>query len=85
MFSIARVGGREQTKTCVLMGAGINLDSERRCGQVNGYLIRVEIQDGEIEQILRELNEAQEKIYQCYSRLQEAGMVVVRKETASGN
>lgn len=52
---------------------------------MNGYLIRVEIRDGEIEQILRELNEAQEKIYQCYSRLQEAGVVVIRKETVSGN
>ena len=30
-------------------------------------VIQIEVENGELEQILKELSEAQEKIYQCYS------------------
>ena len=49
------------------------------------YFFRVEIDDQEVNQILHELSEAQETIRRCYNRLQEVGVVVVRKETVSGN
>ena len=47
--------------------------------------IRIEVRDGEDEEILRELNEAQEKIYECYSKLKELGVLVTSKEAASSN
>ena len=46
--------------------------------------IRIEVRDGEVEKILRELSEAQEKIYECYNRLQEAGVLVISKEERYG-
>ena len=47
--------------------------------------IRIEVRDGEVEEILRELNEAQEKIYECYSKLKELGVLVISKGAASSN
>lgn len=49
------------------------------------YIIRIEVEKGEVEAILKELYEAQEKISQCYNRLTELGIVTIREETASGN
>lgn len=50
------------------------------------YLFQIEVEDGEIDNILHELDQARETIYRCYSRLNDLGMVVVKnKETASGN
>lgn len=42
------------------------------------YIIRIEIEEGEVKKILQELNEAQEKISQCYDRLIELGVVTIR-------
>jgi len=44
---------------------------------MTNYLIRIEVQDGEVEKILKELTEAQEKIYDCYNRLRDMGVVTV--------
>lgn len=44
------------------------------------YFIRIEIEEGEIDNILNELYEAQEKISQCYGRLIELGVVKVCKK-----
>lgn len=47
--------------------------------------IRIEVKGGELEKIFQELNEAQEKICECYNRLQDLGVLVISKEAASGN
>lgn len=47
------------------------------------YIIRIEMERGEVENILHELYEAQEKISQCYNRLIELGVVTIRDEAAS--
>lgn len=48
--------------------------------------IQVEIQDGELEQIMEELSQATETIYKCYSKLKVMGVLVIKKEEAdSGN
>lgn len=39
------------------------------------YFIRIETKPGEVEEILKELNEAQEKIYECYNRLRDIGVL----------
>ncbi len=44
---------------------------------MTAYSIRIEIQDGEVEKILKEMEEAQNKIYDCYSRLRDMGVVTV--------
>lgn len=49
-------------------------------------LLSIKVKDGEIEGILRELDEAQEKIRDCYSRLDKLGVLTVEKaEAASGD
>ncbi|SCJ79216.1 Uncharacterised protein [uncultured Flavonifractor sp.] len=52
---------------------------------MNGYSIRIEIQDGQVKEILERLNAAQETIYRCYQELQDLGVVVVKEKAASGN
>lgn len=46
------------------------------------YAIRIEIEQGEIETILKERYEAQEKLNECYGRLIELGVVTVREKPA---
>ncbi|MBQ7516382.1 MAG: hypothetical protein IJS96_08880 [Schwartzia sp.] len=47
--------------------------------------IRIEVPEGEVKQILDELNKAQEKIYECYNRLEGLGVVTVIKKDAAEN
>lgn len=42
--------------------------------------IRIEIKDGEVEEILKELNEAQETIFKCYNRLINLGVMTIRQK-----
>lgn len=50
------------------------------------YLMQVSVQDGELESIMKELSDAQEKIYECYKRLENLGVLTIKKEKAvSGN
>lgn len=51
---------------------------------MTSHLVRIEIPEGEVKQILDELNEAQRKIYECYSRLQGLGVLTVVKKDAAG-
>ncbi len=51
---------------------------------MTSHLVRIEIPEGEVKQILDELNEAQSKIYECYSRLQGLGVLTVVKKDAAG-
>ena len=52
----------------------------------NERLITVVIQDGELEEVMRELQEAQDTIFRCYSRLEKLGVLrIEKKDTASGN
>lgn len=47
--------------------------------------IRIEVPEGEVKQILDELNKAQEKIHECYNRLERLGVVtVIKKDAAEG-
>ena len=46
---------------------------------MTSYLMSSEVEDGEIETILKEMEAAQEKIYECYGKLRDLGVVVVRK------
>lgn len=52
---------------------------------MTGYEIRIEVKQGEVKKILEELDEAQEKIYDCYRRLQDIGVVTISgaEKTAS--
>lgn len=47
------------------------------------YSIRIEVEQGEIESIMHDLCEAQEKISECYNRLIELGVVKIRDEAAN--
>lgn len=47
---------------------------------MRSYMIRIEIKQGEIESIMKEIDEAQDKIYKCYDRLTELGVLTIRKE-----
>ena len=47
---------------------------------MNNYDIRIEIQEGEVKEILDKLNEAQETIYNCYNRLQEIGVLTLKEK-----
>lgn len=52
---------------------------------MTNYHMKIAIKDGEVEQIMREMDEAQEKIFECYDRLRALGVVVVEKEKATGD
>lgn len=47
-------------------------------------MVTMIIQEGELAQIMAELNAAQEKIYDCYNRLQRLGYLRI-EEATSGN
>ncbi len=51
---------------------------------MNSYHINISVPDGEVKRILDELTEAQEKISECYYKLQELGVVTITEAT-SGN
>ena len=50
------------------------------------YLAVLKIDDEELKSIFEDLKDAEEKIWSCYGRLKERGVIeVCKKETASGN
>ncbi|WP_352415241.1 hypothetical protein [Oscillibacter ruminantium] len=50
------------------------------------YNLSIEAKEGELEQIMKELDAAQETICNCYWKLQKLGVLTIKKEeTASGN
>ena len=49
------------------------------------FLAEIEIDEGELEAIFKEMEAAKETIYRCYDRLRELGLVTIKKEAASGN
>ena len=54
---------------------------------MKNYLVHIEVESGELERTLEELNKALETIRECYYKLAELGVLTVRKkeEAASGN
>lgn len=44
---------------------------------MTGYSVRMEVKEGEIKKIMDRLKEAQEVIYECYSELQDYGVLTV--------
>lgn len=41
------------------------------------YGIKIEAKQGELEGIFEELEKAQEKIYECYCKLQQLGVLII--------
>jgi len=52
---------------------------------VRKYDIRIEVQEGEVKKILDELSSAQEKIFECYNRLEILGVITIKEQTTSDN
>jgi len=53
---------------------------------LSDFVVHISVPDGELDEIMKRLNEAQETIYQCYSRLEKLGVLrIEKKDTASGN
>lgn len=48
-------------------------------------LIQIEVDDAELEEIFKEINEAQKVIYNCYSRLQKLGIVKFKKPSSEND
>lgn len=46
---------------------------------MNNFGIRIEVPEGEVKKILDELTEAQDKISECYSKLEKLGVLVIKK------
>lgn len=51
---------------------------------MDSYFMRIKIKDGEVEEVLNELEQAQKTIYECYEKLRTMGFLTVEK-AASGN
>lgn len=50
------------------------------------FVATVSMPEGELEDIMKKLTEAQETIYECYSRLEKLGVLrLEKKDTASCN
>lgn len=47
--------------------------------------LSIEVEDGEVERILKELTEAQEKIRVCYDRLEELGVLKIKKPPSAND
>lgn len=52
---------------------------------MRGPYVKIEVDDNELQSIFNELSAAQEKICECYNRLEELGVVVFKSKAASGN
>jgi len=53
---------------------------------MNPYYMKVEVKDGELEQVMSELEQARQTIFNCNEKLRMLGVVVIKKEeAASGN
>lgn len=52
---------------------------------MNGYIMRIEIPEGKVKEIMDELDKAQETIRKCYRELEDLGVVTIKKDAASGN
>ncbi len=46
------------------------------------YMIRIEVPKGRLQELLNELDAAQEKIRECYSELNNLGVITVTEDTA---
>ena len=44
------------------------------------YMALVEVKEEELDDIFRELEEAKRKVFRCYSRLSELGILSIRKK-----
>jgi hypothetical protein len=49
------------------------------------YGIRIEITENEVKNILDELTAAQQKIFECYQRLEDLGVVSIKKATSDND
>ncbi len=52
---------------------------------MNQYIIQLEVPEGRVKEILKELTQAQETIRRCYDELEALGALVIKEKTASGN
>ena len=64
---------------------------QKKAGEgMNKYNVQLEVPEGEVQKVLDRLTAAQQEIYNCYTELENLGVLVVRREdgkerTASGN
>lgn len=47
---------------------------------MSSFYVRFEVKEEEVKEIFAELKEATEKIFKCYSRLDQLGIMTIRKE-----
>lgn len=47
---------------------------------MSNFLMHMEVPEGELQKIFEEIDQAQETIFQCYMRLQQLGVIVIKKE-----
>lgn len=47
---------------------------------MGNYVAVISVKDGELDEIMAELEEAQKKIYKCYNRLGELGVLRIEKK-----
>ena len=52
---------------------------------MNSCCIQIEVPEGRVKEILDKLTAAQNTIYECYSELEQLGVVTIREKAASGN
>lgn len=48
------------------------------------YMAVISVPEGELDEIMEKLHEAQETIYQCYRRLESMGVLRVEKKSPTG-
>lgn len=52
---------------------------------MDNYGIRICIPDGKVKEILDRLTAAQNEIFNCYTELQQLGVLTITEKAASGN
>lgn len=63
----------------------VSWHNERSVWVMYKRLIQIEVDDAELEEIFKKINEAQRVIYNCYSRLQKLGIVKFKKPSSEND
>lgn len=62
------------------------VQARKRGEMMRRYMIRIDVPEGEVKEILEELDKAQQTIYNCYSRLEAMGVInIIEKPSAATN
>ena len=52
---------------------------------MNSYRIQIEVPEGEVKRLLDKITDAQDTIGECYQKLEELGVLVIKENPSSGN